>query len=224
MQEEKIPGIDAKPCGTDLFKWHASISGPEGSPYEGGKFEVEVKLPQKYPLEPPQVKFRTPIFHPNINHGGEICLDVLKHHWSPALTLQKVLLSISSLLTDPNFADPLDATAASLYRRDRKSYDARCREMTRRYAGGAGGPGSAEATAEEKHGTKRPRARSPDAIASGSASHAASPAGRTARAKSEAKAKAKAKASPSSGSAKAKAEAKPRAKAKARVAAAGEGH
>jgi len=76
--------------------------GPEGSPYAGGVFFLKIQFPQDYPFKPPKVTFRTRIYHCNINSQGAICLDILKDNWSPALTTSKVLLSICSLLTDPN--------------------------------------------------------------------------------------------------------------------------
>ena len=117
-----------------LTKWKATILGPMGSPYEGGIFELDIKFTDDYPFKAPQVKFITRIYHPNINSRGEICLDVLKSQWSPALTMDKVLLSICSLLTDPNADDPLDPEAAKLYKNDRAEYEMIARKMTREYA------------------------------------------------------------------------------------------
>merc|ERR1712061_83551 len=74
------------------------------------------------------------IFHPNVDKQGSICLDILKEQWSPALSLQKVLLSVSSLLTDPNFSDPLNGTAANLHSKDPKGYAKTCKEMVQKYA------------------------------------------------------------------------------------------
>ena len=72
------------------------------SPYDGGVFFLDINFPQDYPFKPPKVRFQTKIYHCNVNDKGGICLDILKDNWSPALTVSKVLLSICSLLTDPN--------------------------------------------------------------------------------------------------------------------------
>ena len=85
------------------------LQGAAGTCYEGGQFNLELFLPDNYPMEPPKVLFRTKIFHPNIDKLGRICLDILKQDkWSPALQIRTVLLSIQLLMSSPNVDDPLD--------------------------------------------------------------------------------------------------------------------
>ena len=119
---------------TDLFNWQGTIIGPTETPYEGGIFKIKINFPTDYPFKAPKVKFDTKVYHPNVNSNGQICLDVLKDQWSPALTIPKVLLSICSLLSDPNPSDPLVPDIAILYVKDRKKYDTLAREWTRIYA------------------------------------------------------------------------------------------
>lgn len=108
--------------------------GPEDSPYQGGVFFLNIHFPPDYPFKPPKVSFTTKIYHPNINSNGSICLDILKDQWSPALTISKVLLSISSLLTDANPDDPLVPEIATIYKTDPARFAATAREWTGRYA------------------------------------------------------------------------------------------
>ena len=121
---------------SDITKWKATIMGPEASPYEGGIFELNIEFPPKYPFNPPKVTFKTPVYHANINSSGSICLDILKDQWSPALTISKVLLSIGSLLSDPNIDDPLNADAAKLYKESQDKYNAKAKEWTLKHASG----------------------------------------------------------------------------------------
>uniref|UniRef100_A0A8C9SRA2 Ubiquitin-conjugating enzyme E2D 2 (UBC4/5 homolog, yeast) n=1 Tax=Scleropages formosus TaxID=113540 RepID=A0A8C9SRA2_SCLFO len=110
----------AGPVGDDMFHWQATIMGPNDSPYQGGVFFLTIHFPTDYPFKPPKVAFTTRIYHPNINSNGSICLDILRSQWSPALTISKVLLSICSLLCDPNPDDPLVPEIARIYKTDRE--------------------------------------------------------------------------------------------------------
>ena len=118
----------------DQYHWQATIMGPEDSPYSGGVYFLNIHFPTDYPFKAPKCSFSTRIYHPNINSNGAICLDILKDQWSPALTISKVLLSITSLLTDANPKDPLVPEIAQIYLTDRAKYDATAREWTRKYA------------------------------------------------------------------------------------------
>lgn len=114
--------------------WEATIMGPGDSPYAGGVFKLDITFPNNYPFKPPQISFKTKIFHPNINRYGSICLDILNVKWSPAMSISKVLLSIVSLLTDPNPDDPLEKSIADLYLNDIEEYKKQARHHTIRYA------------------------------------------------------------------------------------------
>eukprot|EP01132_Coremiostelium_polycephalum_P005802 gene5802-7215_t len=124
----------AGPQGEDFFHWTASIMGPKDSPYESGVFFLNIHFPTDYPFKPPKINFQTKVYHPNINASGSICLDILKEQWSPALTIPKVLLSISALLSDPNPDDPLVPEIAHLFKSDKPKFEATAKEWTRKYA------------------------------------------------------------------------------------------
>lgn len=120
--------------GQNMFKWVATIMGPSASPYEGGVFGLDIEFPSEYPFKPPKIRFTTKIYHCNINDKGGICLDILKDNWSPALTISKVLLSICSLLTDPNPDDPLVPEIANLLKCNRSLHDKTAKEWTQKFA------------------------------------------------------------------------------------------
>lgn len=131
----------------DIFHWKGTLIGTSGTPYEGGVFLLDIMLGQegatRYPFAPPMVRFETPIFHCNIDTYGSVCLSILKDGWSPALTIQKVLLSVCSLMSDQNPDDPLNRFASQLYTHSRPLFTARAMSWTARYAQS----GTAEAVA-----------------------------------------------------------------------------
>jgi len=134
MKKEHIPNCSAAPINNDLYHWNGVIIGTTDSPYFGGVFNVDIHFPSEYPFKPPKIKFITPIYHPNVDGNGNICLDILKTNWSPALTISKVLLSLISLLDDPNPDDPLVAHIGKLYKTDREKFNQIAREYTEKHA------------------------------------------------------------------------------------------
>lgn len=136
IQKSDIPNISVGPINDNLFEWEAVILGPIGTPYEGGVFNLNISIPSNYPFKPPIVIFKTKIYHPNINSSGSICLDILKNQWSPALTILKILLSICSLLSDPNPNDPLVSDIANLLKNSPDVYFETAKNWTTIYASG----------------------------------------------------------------------------------------
>ena len=122
----------------DITKWTATLIGPTDTPYAGGVYELKIEFTPEYPFKPPKLYFVTRIYHCNINSRGGICLDILKDggagNWSPALTIGKVLLSICSLLSEPNPDDPLVPEIAQLYQKNRGRHDELALQWCNQYA------------------------------------------------------------------------------------------
>jgi len=89
LASDPAPGVSAWAVDDDnMMELEAMILGPSESPYDGGSFMLKIQIPPQYPFEPPHVRFKTPIYHPNIDSEGRICLDTLKMQpqgsWSSA--------------------------------------------------------------------------------------------------------------------------------------------
>ncbi|XP_041988970.1 ubiquitin-conjugating enzyme E2 C [Aricia agestis] len=108
-------GISAFPESENLFKWIGTINGPQDTVYAGHKYKLSLEFPNSYPYAPPVVKFLTPCFHPNVDTCGLICLDILKDKWTALYDVRTILLSIQSLLAEPNTQSPLNQQASYLW-------------------------------------------------------------------------------------------------------------
>ncbi|CAD6237936.1 unnamed protein product [Miscanthus lutarioriparius] len=123
---------------SSLSSIEARIEGPEGTVYANGVFILKIQIPERYPFQPPNVTFVTPIYHPNIDNGGRICLDILnlppKGAWQPSLNIATVLTSIGLLLSDPNPDDGLMAEISREYKYNGQVFDINARLWTEKYA------------------------------------------------------------------------------------------
>jgi ubiquitin-protein ligase len=109
----------------NILDLEVSFLGPKESPYEEIISVISITLSKEYPIKAPTMVFKNTIYHPNISNSGVICIDILKNKWTPIYTLQLTLMSIISLLNDPNPDSPLNGIAAKGYKDSLKSKEQR---------------------------------------------------------------------------------------------------
>jgi len=134
IQKNPSAELSVGPSGEDMFRWEGILNGPPDSPYAGGAFKFTIEFPREYPMKPPKVKFVTRVYHPNISDTGHICVDILNHNWTSVYTVSQIMLSISSLLTDPNPSSALNVQSARLYQRNREAYNREVKKWVKKYA------------------------------------------------------------------------------------------
>ncbi|KAI9729946.1 MAG: hypothetical protein M1834_006143 [Cirrosporium novae-zelandiae] len=150
IQADSTSKVFAAPINDeDLTHLKGSFLGPPGTPYEGGTYKVDIKIPNEYPFRPPVMRFDNQVWHPNVSSvTGMICLDTLSTQWSPVLTIKSALLSLQSLLSTPEPKDPQDAVVAKMMINEPEEFNRMARDWAVRYAGapkkdeggGSGGP------------------------------------------------------------------------------------
>ncbi|KAK6509697.1 Ubiquitin-conjugating enzyme E2 7 [Arthrobotrys musiformis] len=142
-------GIYAGPIAEDNFMlWECLIAGPPDTPFEGGMFSATLKFPDDYPLSPPELKFTCDILHPNIYPDGTVCISILhppgddplnyesaSERWSPIQSVEKVLLSVMSMLAEPNDESGANIDASKMFREDRAQYEKIVRQCARKSVG-----------------------------------------------------------------------------------------
>lgn len=135
LMERPPEGIICYPPD-DLNLIKINIIGPHYSPYEGALFELEIEIPDRYPFVPPQLRFVTPVYHPNIDTQGRICMDLLKMPpkggWRPTITMQNLIEAVQSLLGNPNPDDPLMTEIAIEFKLNRKEFERKARLMVKK--------------------------------------------------------------------------------------------
>nr|XP_061789477.1 ubiquitin-conjugating enzyme E2 S-like [Nerophis lumbriciformis] len=167
-------GIKIYPSDEDITELHTAIEGPEGTPFAGGVFRMRLVLGKDFPAVPPKGYFLTKIFHPNVGHKGEICVNVLKRDWKAELGLRHVLLTIKCLLIHPNPESALNEEAGRLLLEDYTEYEARARLITEIHAMTV--PGSSSGASQEPSDGPQPKKHAGDLAKRAGAGAAAVPA------------------------------------------------
>jgi ubiquitin-conjugating enzyme E2 N len=134
LEAQKEQGLDIFTTKDNNRYVFMKLIGPKDTPYENGIFYIEFYFPDDYPSCPPEARFLTKIFHPNIDKIGRICLDILKDKWTAAFQLRTIGLSLMVLLSEPNLNDPLDSNVASKFKADKKLAEKTALEWTKQYA------------------------------------------------------------------------------------------
>merc|ERR1719394_379286 len=131
----------------NLYVWEVMIEGPADTLYEEGFFPAELRFPMEFPNKPPEMRFLTPNFwHPNVYEDGRVCISILHEavedqmnpdesideKWRPILSIEGVLVSVISMLSDPNFSSPANIEASVQMRNDPNAYRSRIRQLVRR--------------------------------------------------------------------------------------------
>lgn len=124
----------------DIYRWEVIIFGPRDTPFESGIFKAELKFPINYPEEPPTFKFISPMWHPNIDKDGNVCISILhksgnddfgyeqlNERWMPVRSIESVIMSIVCLLDSPNCESSANPDAGQQVRENREDYNRKVR-------------------------------------------------------------------------------------------------
>eukprot|EP00045_Choanoeca_perplexa_P017540 m.256364 g.256364 ORF g.256364 m.256364 type:complete len:232 (-) comp17564_c0_seq2:1380-2075(-) len=142
--KEPLDGVSVEVEDGNLFSWRVTMFGPPDSILTGGCFRARLKFPQDYPFSPPDLSFLTPLYHPNIYADGRVCISILhppgedemsgerpEERWNPTQTVKTIILSVISLLNEPNISSPANVDASVAYRKwkngEDSTYEARIR-------------------------------------------------------------------------------------------------
>merc|ERR1712100_615345 len=136
LTKEPVPGFTVEPASDDLYTWIVGMFGPPDTIYQGGYFKARMKFPENYPMDPPTMIMMQPMWHPNIYEDGRLCISILhppgedalsgelaSERWNPTQSVATVLLSVISMLSEPNISSPANVDASVMYRNNREEYN-----------------------------------------------------------------------------------------------------
>eukprot|EP01122_Echinamoeba_exundans_P007196 TRINITY_DN2151_c0_g3_i1.p1 TRINITY_DN2151_c0_g3~~TRINITY_DN2151_c0_g3_i1.p1 ORF type:complete len:364 (+),score=87.29 TRINITY_DN2151_c0_g3_i1:46-1092(+) len=143
LQSEPVEGLLCEiPDESNMLEWNIWMEGPPDSPYANGVFKLHMSFPHEFPMEPPELKFDSDFWHPNVYKDGKVCISILhapgedalsgelpEERWLPTQTVATVMLSVVSMLSDPNISSPANLDASLEWRNERPKYLERCKRL-----------------------------------------------------------------------------------------------
>ena len=118
----------------NFMKWNILLLGPADTVFEGGAFKCQIEFPKEYPNKPPSFKFTDKLYHPNIYPDGKVCISILNEgidefeyesiseRWNPSQSVNSILMSILSMLNNPNFESPANIEASLMWQHKWEEY------------------------------------------------------------------------------------------------------
>merc|ERR1712012_701872 len=131
LEDDPVEGFRVKLANEeDMFLWEGALFGPPDTLYQGGYFKAHLKFPTDYPYNPPSIRFLSKVWHPNVYENGDLCVSILHppvddpqsgelpcERWNPTQNVRTILLSVVSLLNEPDTSSPANVDASVMYRR-----------------------------------------------------------------------------------------------------------
>jgi len=142
LKDDPVEGFLCVPYEDNFFHWSVYIEGPRDTIFEGGIFELEMDFPKDYPMMPPSLNFVSEFWHPNVYPDGKVCISILHppgedemsnelpgERWMPSQTVTTIILSVISMLGDPNFSSPANVDASVEWRKKFSEYKLKVRGL-----------------------------------------------------------------------------------------------
>eukprot|EP01084_Bolivina_argentea_P144758 253909_1 len=131
---------------SNIFLWELIVMGPPDTLYEGGFFKAKLEFPRDFPNNPPTMTFTSEMWHPNVYEDGRVCISILhppgedkfneqetaEERWRPVLGVEGIVISVISMLSDPNDESPANLDAAIMWRTSQSDFKKRVRQVVRK--------------------------------------------------------------------------------------------
>ena len=98
--QEPSPYFRVWPRDENFLVWEGVIHNLPGAEHVNKKYSLTITCSENHPFKPPTLRFNSKVKCENILRNGDVCMDILYTDWSPAITMNKLMLSVTSLLTD----------------------------------------------------------------------------------------------------------------------------